>query len=390
MASAGRPLVTVAIAIRWLAASHAPAEWMNWMLDVCGSFAVLVSLCRTRPVAASATNRSIDRRPRSDRKAIHLPSGLSDGPEVDRAPPSPFRRRAVRSRSAASVDASERLVGLADCRLPVRRELLWRRCRGPARWRSLELPVDAPTRQHLRDDPIAPAAGDVSPEGVTPAVREVLRIVEIVDRRQLVPAARRREATSRCSRRPGPIETVLRHALDEPERQAFDAAASRAAARDRSPMSYWKACTSSWPMTWSVSASGPASGSTIRRRSDSVTPPVPSPSSPSMVLVCSKSGWEAYKTSGCRPRSDARGPARAWCASARPCARRCRCPRARSDRSRCRSAPFSGSENRTSCTGPCFDRSTGPMPATVSAHSIRPEYQGLRQTAGGEAPARYR
>jgi rhodanese-like protein len=37
-----------------------------------------------------------------------------------------------------------------------------------------------------------------------------------------------------------------------------------------------------------VSASGPAIGSTIRRRSGSVTPPVPSPSSPGMMLFCSK------------------------------------------------------------------------------------------------------
>ena len=106
MASAGRPLVTVAIASRWLAASHPPAEWMNWMLDVCGSFAELVSLCRTRPVAASATNRSIDRRPRSDRKAIHLPSGLSDGPRLMAPPVSlPATSRPISFRGV--VDASE-------------------------------------------------------------------------------------------------------------------------------------------------------------------------------------------------------------------------------------------------------------------------------------------
>ena len=45
-------------------------------------------------------------------------------------------------------------------------------------------------------------------------------------------------------------------------------------------MSYWKACTSSWPMTWSVSASGPAKGTTMRRLRASVTPPTPSPRSP--------------------------------------------------------------------------------------------------------------
>ena len=58
-------------------------------------------------------------------------------------------------------------------------------------------------------------------------------------------------------------------------------------------MSNWNAWTSSWPSTWSVSASGPAIGSTTRRFRISVTPPVPSPISPSMALVCSKSGWLA-------------------------------------------------------------------------------------------------
>ena len=42
-------------------------------------------------------------------------------------------------------------------------------------------------------------------------------------------------------------------------------------------MSYWKAWVSSWPMTWFRSPSVPPVGSTIRRRSASVTPPVPSP-----------------------------------------------------------------------------------------------------------------
>ena len=58
-------------------------------------------------------------------------------------------------------------------------------------------------------------------------------------------------------------------------------------------ISNWNAWTSSWPITWSVAASDPASGRTIRRRSDSVTPPVPSPSSPSTTLVCRNAAGEA-------------------------------------------------------------------------------------------------
>ncbi len=57
--------------------------------------------------------------------------------------------------------------------------------------------------------------------------------------------------------------------------------------------SNWKAWTSSWPMTWSVSDSDPPIGSTIRRFRNSVSPPVDSPIWPGTALVCSKSGWFA-------------------------------------------------------------------------------------------------
>src|SRR5262247_2001212 len=80
MPSAGRPDPTVAIASLLLWLSHVPAEYMNWMLDTCGSVAVLVSLRTTSPVAASATYKSTDSSPRDDRKAIHFPSGLIVGP----------------------------------------------------------------------------------------------------------------------------------------------------------------------------------------------------------------------------------------------------------------------------------------------------------------------
>src|SRR5215216_676562 len=53
---------------------------MNWMLDTCGSVAVLVSLRTTRPVIASATYRSTDSSPREERNASHRPSGLIAGP----------------------------------------------------------------------------------------------------------------------------------------------------------------------------------------------------------------------------------------------------------------------------------------------------------------------
>src|SRR5262249_10143591 len=52
------------------------------------SVAVLVSLWAILPVAESATYKSIENRLRSDRNAIHLPSGLIAGPTL-RSPPNP-------------------------------------------------------------------------------------------------------------------------------------------------------------------------------------------------------------------------------------------------------------------------------------------------------------
>ena len=48
---------------------------------------MLVSLRTTLPVAASATYRSIEKKLRAERNAIHLPSGLMAGPTF-RSPPS--------------------------------------------------------------------------------------------------------------------------------------------------------------------------------------------------------------------------------------------------------------------------------------------------------------
>ena len=55
-------------------------------------------------------------------------------------------------------------------------------------------------------------------------------------------------------------------------------------------------------------------------------------------------------------------------ASARPCARRCRRLRARSDRSRCRSARSSGPGSRGPCTEPCCGRSIAPTRSIERRH----------------------
>src|SRR4026209_2243098 len=54
---------------------------MNWILEKCGSLAVLVSLRTIFPLSASATNRSTENTLRVDRNAIHRPSGLGAGPQ---------------------------------------------------------------------------------------------------------------------------------------------------------------------------------------------------------------------------------------------------------------------------------------------------------------------
>ena len=71
--------------------------------------------------------------------------------------------------------------------------------------------------------------------------------------------------------------------------------------RPRLNTSYWNWCTISCPMTCSSSAYEPVKGRTIRCLKNSVTPPVPSPISPLMALVCWKSDCEAYKMIGLRP-----------------------------------------------------------------------------------------
>ena len=65
------------------------------MLEKCGSLDVLVSLRTILPVAASATNRSIENTLRPERNAIHLPSGLIAGPTLSSLPsssPAPMMR----------------------------------------------------------------------------------------------------------------------------------------------------------------------------------------------------------------------------------------------------------------------------------------------------------
>ena len=150
-------------------------------------------------------------------------------------------------------------------------------------------PALARDLQDVADDVVAEAAADVGPEGLAVAVGEVARVAELRDLGQLLPLGRVAHP-HRGVGIDGADRQVLRHALDEPQGQAQRAGQSRP--QPSWPvMSNWKACTSSWPSTWSVSASGPAKGSTTRRFRASVTPPVDSPGAPPRTFVCSNSGW---------------------------------------------------------------------------------------------------
>ena len=65
-------------------------------------------------------------------------------------------------------------------------------------------------------------------------------------------------------------------------------------------MSYWNWCTISCISTSSFSAYAPVSGKMFRCLRKSVKPPVPSPTSPGVALVCTKSECDAYTTIGFR------------------------------------------------------------------------------------------
>ena len=83
-------------------------------------------------------------------------------------------------------------------------------------------------------------------------------------------------------------------------------------------MSYWKACVSSWPITWFRSPSVPPVGSTIRRRSASVTPPVPSPIAADGVglLELRRARVENERLPAVRDRDRSTGDSRAYQRSA--------------------------------------------------------------------------
>ena len=190
---------------------------MNWRLVKWGSVAVLVSLRTTLPVAASATNRSIDSRLRSEKNAIHFPSGLMEGPTFI-SPPRPCTSSGVRPISAGGVVAAR--IGAYAWRMdacqsadssfesmPSTSLNTTRRSPEAAAMDIIRLMTSSPNR-----------AADIRPERLPPSIGEIFRVVELVDRRELVLARRvaepyRRVGIDRANGK------VFGHAFDEPQRQ---------------------------------------------------------------------------------------------------------------------------------------------------------------------------
>jgi len=167
------------------------------------------------PVRASARYRSIENRSFSEKKMSWLPSGLSAAHE--QPPVRVGDLRLLRERPVVGLDRS---VPAQDERVgPNPRDREQRAFR-----------VARPPRppQDVSDRGVAEAAGDIRPERLAVSVREVSRVVELADRGQRV-ALRRVPEPHRGVRVDGPEGEVLRHPLDEPQRQARGARHAEAA-----------------------------------------------------------------------------------------------------------------------------------------------------------------
>ena len=213
MTSTGLPSLSAAIAKRPPDASHAPDESMYCRLSKCGSAAVLTILRMIRPLAR-LRQEQVERQPipfgnehdlppvRAERRremqagAVAVERGDSMGGAVALARP----RRPPRPKSTSCHACEQRVVVLPG-RLANPRERA-------ARLRS----------QDLAENVVAVAGGQERPERVAVAVREVLRVVELLERRQ--PVVRR--GVAQPHRRvaiAGAERQVLGHAFDEPAGQ---------------------------------------------------------------------------------------------------------------------------------------------------------------------------
>ena len=120
-----------------------------------------------------------------------------------------------------------RLIGAADGRLPLGGEIFFVHAQHTFD-RHRRAAGRGPLVEHPADRVVAPPSGDIGPERLAPAIRKILRVIEVVDCRQLVVGDRvtkphRRVRIDRAERQ------VFGHAFDEPEWQSFRAGPAGAA-----------------------------------------------------------------------------------------------------------------------------------------------------------------
>ena len=231
--------------------------------------------------------RSIENRSRSEKKITFEPSGLSSGLTFI----SPSRRFVITGRATAPgifVASAIGTVGLEHRVVPLLRELLRVDLQHALERRVVAAARRAAGPQHVADHLVA-----VPCRRCTPTAPGRSDTGNSAGRRA------RRSSGSFSRRAASRIHIAVCGSTGPIDRYSAIPSMNHSGSVSAPPlpeltlvlvMSYWNAWTSSWPSTWSVASIGPASGRTIRRLYASVTPPVPSPISPSIALVCRKCG----------------------------------------------------------------------------------------------------
>ena len=196
---------------------QAPLELMKFSASKCGSLDGDASFLMMRPVFASATYRSMLNRLRDEKNATYLPSGLITGDT--------FMSPILRPVCSTGWPASCGLVRPTSCgrvqRLVGRRPVGAQRV-GRLTEHARDRVVESQAQRRTVDvhhRPLAPAPADVRPERLPVAIREEPRIgVQLLDRRERV--AHHGVAHPHRRQRAVPAEReVLRHALDQPDRE---------------------------------------------------------------------------------------------------------------------------------------------------------------------------
>ena len=234
---------------------------------------------------------------------------------------------------------------------------------------TLRVAVAQPRRvSSVRTTVVAPAPADVGPERLAPAVGEVLRVVEILDRRQLVAArtASRSHIAVFGSTGPSDRYSAMPSMNHSGSRSTPVSPAHRVRARRDVVLERVHELVADHVVGVGQRPAEREDDAPLQRLGDAAR---------ALAQLARDRRWsarsrggDAYRTSGWRPcsscskqRAQPRVPS---LRQARRDARRLLAPRGRS---RCRSARSSGPGSRGPCTGPCSGRSTAPRRATATS-----------------------